>query len=137
MYRLRSPRLPLDAVVIGSPNGVWFPARTPAERSLAARIIHQLKVLGQLTPGAPDLLFLWRGGGGGIELKRPAERRLFDHHAKGRLSDEQQAFRERCQRHGVPYAVCESWAEVRDTLIEWGRLPANYVDPENRIGRVA
>jgi hypothetical protein len=37
----------------------------------------------------------------------------------------------------VRYAVCESWPEVRDLLISWGRLPANYTDPENRIGRAA
>jgi hypothetical protein len=133
----RLSHAPLDGLVIGSPNGIWIPARSKAEQDMARRIIHQLKALGQLTPGAPDLLFLWRDGSGGIELKRPAERRLFDRHQRGRQSDEQLAFEARCQQHGVRYAVCQSWDEVRDTLILWGRLPADWLDPERRIGRAA
>jgi hypothetical protein len=133
----RLSHAPLDALVIGSPNGIWIPAGTAAEQEMARRIVHQLKALGQLTPGAPDLLFLWRDGSGGIELKRPPEARLFGRQPRGRQSDEQLAFEARSERHGVRYAVCQSWDEVRDTLILWGRLPAGWLDPERRIGRAA
>jgi hypothetical protein len=135
MTRLR--HAPLDAVVQASPNGIFIPARTQAEQVMARRVVHQLKIDGQLTPGAPDLTFLWRDGSGCIELKRPAERTLLQRRQAGRLSPEQIAFREHCNLHGVPYVVCESWPDVRDTLIAWGRLPAGYTDPEQRIGRAA
>ena len=135
MLRLRSA--PLDALVIASPNGVFIPARTQAEKTLARRVIHRLKTDGQITPGVADLTFLWRGGSGCIELKRAAQRTLFERHQRGRLSGDQLQFRQRCHLYGVPYAVCESWPEVRDQLISWGRLPADYTDPETRIGRAA
>jgi hypothetical protein len=78
-----------------------------------------------LTPGAPDLTFLWADGCGGIELKRPAATRLFDKQQKGRPSDDQLLFRQRCFEQQVRYAICDSWPSVRDTLIAWGRLRAN------------
>ena len=84
MIRLRMA--PLAAIVIGSSNGVFIPTRTPAERVLAARIIAQLKSDGQLTPGASDLVFLWADGCGCIELKRPAEKRLFGKKRRGVLT---------------------------------------------------
>jgi hypothetical protein len=135
MARLRFA--PLQALVIPSPNGFYIPARTVPERTLARRIVHQLKVDGQLLEGASDLTVLWPDGSGCIELKRPAVRTLFGKQRAGTLSDEQRQFRERCAAVGVPYVVCESWPEVRDTLIAWGRLPANYVDADQRIGRAA
>ena len=135
MVRLR--HAPLAAVVIGSPNGIFIPARTPAERELARRIVHQLKRGGQLTPGAADLLFLWTDGCGCIELKRPEVKQLFGKQRRGSLSPDQINFQGQCYRHGVPYEVCESWPEVREVLKSWGRLPADWLDPENRIGRAA
>jgi hypothetical protein len=134
---LRLRHAPLDALVIGSPNGIYLPARTPAERVLAARIVAQAKAFGQLTPGAADLVVLWSTGSGCIELKRPAEKRLFDRQERGRLSPDQIAFRDNCRRYGIPYAVCESWPEVRETLQAWGRLPADWIDPDHRVGRAA
>lgn len=133
--RLRAA--PLDAIVIGSPNGVFFPARTPAERELVRRIVHQLKATGQLTPGAPDLVVLWRDGCGGIELKRPAEKTLLGSQPKGYSSAAQIEFAATCRVLGIRYAICASWPEVRDTLIAWGRLPASWRDAEQRIGRRA
>ena len=124
MIRLR--HAPLDALVIGSTNGIFIPARTAAEKVLARRVVHQMKLDGMLTPGAPDLLFLWRDGCGGIELKRPASTRLFDKRPKGRASPEQLAFKARCFELGVPYAICDSWESVRDTLVLWKRLPAHF-----------
>jgi len=123
---LRLRAAPLSAKVIGSPNGAFFPARTPIERALVKRIVHQLKVDGQLTPGAPDLLFLWRGGCGCVELKRPASRTLLTSLARGVASPEQQAFRDDCEQLGIPYVICSTWDEVRETLVAWGRLPADW-----------
>jgi hypothetical protein len=128
---------PLAAIVVGSSNGVYLPARTPVERVLAARLVARLKADGSLTPGAPDLIFLWGGGCGCIELKRPEEKRLFDRARAGRLSDAQVQFQARCVMHAVRYAVCDSWPSVRDTLMSWGRLPADWVDPDNRVGAAA
>jgi len=128
---------PLAAVVVASSNGIFIPARTPAERVLAARVVARLKRDGQLTPGASDLTFLWRDGCGCIELKRPEERRLFGRARRGQLSEAQIEFSAKCAMHGVRYAVCDSWPAVRDTLKSWGRLPADWVDPDNRIGRAA
>lgn len=135
MLRLR--HAPLAAIVVPSPNGVFIPARTPAERELARRIVHQLKLDGQLLPGAPDLLFLWQDGCGCVELKRAAEKTLLGRQRSGQLSVDQRVFRDRCDDLGIPYAVCQSWAEVRDRLKVWGRLPGNWLDAEQRIGRAA
>ena len=135
MARLR--HAPVRAIVVPSPNGIYLPARTPAERTPAARIVHQLKLDGQILPGAPDLLVLWASGCGGIELKRPPEKTLLGKQRAGQLSDAQVAFKARCDELGVQYAVCMSWDEVRETLKAWGRLPVTYVDPDRRIGRAA
>lgn len=116
----------LDAIVIGSSNGIFIPARTAAEKTLAKRVVHQMKLDGMLTPGAPDLVFLWRDGCGGIELKRPASASLFDKRAKGKPSPEQVAFKQRCFELQVRYAICDSWEGVRDTLVSWGRLPKDF-----------
>ena|SRR5215831_8483316 len=133
--RLRAA--PLDAVLIASPNGIFIPARTASEKALAKRVVAQLKADGSLTPGAPDLVFLWADGAGCVELKRPEVNALFNKHPRGRLSEVQLAFRESCVLRRVRYEICESWPEVRDLLIAWGRLPASYSDPETRIGRPA
>lgn len=135
MARLR--HAPLAAIIVPSPNGIFIPARTPAEQTLARRVVHQLKLDGQLLPGAPDLLFLWSHGSGCIELKRPAEKTLLGKQRAGQLSDDQMAFRKRCDALSVNYAVCQSWDEVRETLKAWGRLPATYQDADRRIGRAA
>lgn len=128
---------PLDAILVPSPNGVYIPGRTPAERELARRIIHQLKVDGQILVGAPDLVFLWEGGCGCIELKRPPGKTLLGKQRAGTLSAEQRKFLEQCFYHNVPYVVCQSWPEVRDQLKHWGRLPPDWLDAEQRVGRRA
>ena len=51
MLRLRL----LPVVAFSVPNSVFLPARTDDERTLARRLIHQMKTAGMLTPGAPDL----------------------------------------------------------------------------------
>lgn len=128
---------PLRAVWISPPNGVWIPCRSEAERSLVARLIARMKADGQLTPGAPDFVFLGTDRCLCIELKREAACTLIGKHPAGRQSDTQGAFEAECRRNGVPYRICRSWPEVRDALIKHGLLPRDYTDPEQRIGRAA
>lgn len=135
MARLR--HAPLQALVVPSPNGIFIPTRNPAERTLARRIVYQLKMDGQLLPGAPDLLVLWATGSGCIELKRPAEKTLLGKQRMGTQSVDQRCFEIRCDQLVVPYAICHSWPEVRETLKDWGRLPADWQDASARIGRAA
>lgn len=118
MVRLRS--FPVVAAPI--PNGVWLPARTQAERTMAARIISQMKKMNLLLPGAPDIVVLGAGGAGFLELKRAAEKTLMGRVSRGQLSDEQKGFRDRCQTAGVNWAVCTSWIEAETALRQWGIL---------------
>jgi hypothetical protein len=128
---------PLDAVLVPSPNGIFLPTRSVSERDLVRRIVFRLKQDGALTPGAPDLLFLWNGGSGCMELKRPAEKTILGRQSAGQLSDDQRIFRDRCQQLGINYEVVMSWPQARDLLKEWGRLPANWQDAEQRLSRRA
>jgi hypothetical protein len=127
MLRLQSA--PLAALVFPIPNGIYLPARTPAEKTLVARVIYQLKLQGGLVPGAPDLVFLGPRSCGAIELKRPATRTLFGKHARGSLSPVQRAMQKSFAQHGVNYAICESWDEVRDILVSWQMLPGDWGRP--------
>lgn len=88
------------------PECIW--AHVPNQRASAIqRMI--LSGLG-VKAGFPDLVFLWRGGGGVMEMKA----------AKGRLSSEQRAFRDECKRLGIPHEVIrEPEAAVR-ALESWG-----------------
>jgi hypothetical protein len=124
MIRLHSAavRGELRAIYYPIPNGVYLPSRTNVERTLAARIVHQLKMQGGMTPGAPDLVFLARHCSGGIELKRPTAKLLFETRRRGVLSREQREQRDRFASMGVNWAVCTSWEEVHDSLVEWGML---------------
>lgn len=115
MLRLRS----WPVIALPVPNSIYFPARTDAERKIIARVIHQMKNAGQLVPGAPDLVALWRGGGGMIELKRPKSRSLLGSVPAGRPSDSQIEMAERAAAAGVNHAYCTSWDEVAERLTEW------------------
>jgi hypothetical protein len=124
MLQLRSAEVRgmLRCLYYPIPNGVYIPARTGAEKTMAARIVAQLKNQGGLVPGAPDLVFLARGNSGAIELKRPEVRTLLDVYRKGTLSKAQREQRIRFESMGINWAICSTWAEVRDTLSEWGML---------------
>lgn len=116
MTRLRC--LPVLALAI--PNSVYFPARTEAERSMIARVIHRMKASGQITPGAPDLVVVWNGGAGLIELKRAAQRNLLGTRPRGRPSESQIEIAEQAAALGLNHAYCTSWEEVYERLVEWG-----------------
>jgi hypothetical protein len=99
LLRLLGSRL--DAVWFAVPNG-------GARSKIEAAIFQGLGVVA----GVPDLVFLWRDGCGGIELKREG----------GRLSESQREFRARCREKGIRYEVARSPAEVLEVLGEWGRI---------------
>lgn len=116
MLRLRA--WPVIALPI--PNSIWIPTRTAQERTLAARIVSQMKNAGQLVPGAPDLAIFWPGGGGMVELKRPKTKGLLGTTPEGRPSDTQIAMAERAASLGINHAYCTSWPDVKERLETWG-----------------
>ncbi|HBR26854.1 MAG TPA: hypothetical protein DD732_07465, partial [Rhizobiales bacterium] len=105
MLRLRS----LAVLAVAVPNSLFIPARTPAEKIMAARIVNQMKAYGGLTPGAPDICIFWGNGkGGAIELKRPKSVGLLGTRPAGRASAAQIAFAERAAELGINHAYCDS-----------------------------
>lgn len=120
LLRLRASGFPV--IALATPNGVHIPARTEEERQARARLVARMKADGMLLAGAPDLVLLWPGGGGFVELKRPAHRDIFGWHAAGAAGEDQKAFAARCARLGVHHAFCRSWEELLDRLGEWGAL---------------
>jgi hypothetical protein len=72
----------------------------------------RLKRMG-VTPGAPDLLFVFPGGRCAfLEIKAD----------KGRMSDAQKGVFEHFDEHRVPYAVVRSLDEAKAILEQWGAL---------------
>lgn len=65
-----------------------------------------------LIKGSADYVFVWKGGGGWIELKASG----------GSLSPEQRDFRDWCEHLGVHWAKCKTVHEVIHSLVEWGAL---------------
>jgi hypothetical protein len=65
--------------------------------------------------GWPDFILIGPRGKGVhfLELKR---------RGKGRLSDEQEEFRDWCREHGYPWCCTTSFDEVRAQLKSWGAL---------------
>ncbi len=116
MLRLRA----YPVVAIPVPNSFFIPARTEAERTIARRLVDQMKKNGLLVSGAADLVVLGRGAACCVELKRPAQRTLLERIPAGRLSEDQADFRDRCFAAGVNWARCESWSEVEAALRDRG-----------------
>jgi hypothetical protein len=132
----RANRLPIKVAPI--PNGIWIPTRdggeiecphchavfdAPDQKQLVARIINRLKTDGMLVPGLPDLATIWAGGGGFLELKRPATKDLFGVRVPaGRPTPEQKLFAEDCHRLGINHAFCSTWEDVRSNLQTWGAI---------------
>lgn len=120
MLRLRALRP--RCVIAPVPNGAFFPARDPVERSIVNRLVARMKAEGQLLPGVADLLCLWDTGSAAIELKAPAERSLLGKRPRGRPSDAQREFAALCADHGVRHVYAHSWDEVHASLAQWGRI---------------
>lgn len=94
----------------GVPGLIYFHTANEGKRS--ERTGAFLKRMGFL-PGVADLTIIRPGGlAYFLELKAP----------KGRLSEDQRAFRDLCEANGTPYAVAASSAEVESILGKWGCL---------------
>lgn len=89
-------------IAFAIPNGEARSARTGAK----------LKAMGVLA-GVADMAVIMPGGSARfLELKTP----------KGRLSDTQKAFRDRCAASGVAYETATTPEEVEAVLRGWGAL---------------
>lgn len=87
------------------------PHEVAGKGKFAAIYMAKAKAMG-LIKGSADFVFVWKDGGGWIELKT----------ATGSLSPEQRDFREWNHATGANHAVCRTLAEVTEKLIEWGVL---------------
>ncbi len=104
---------------------------TPAFNGLFVTHIYQgrskedgffLKQLG-VVAGVADLLLVWRGGFGFIELKRQA----------GQSSPVQRKFQGFCMSIGVKYEIARSVKDVHEICIKWGLTPNhNYCKEPNK-----
>lgn len=106
-------------LTLAKPRCLWFHVPNGGARDAITGA--RLKAMG-VRAGVPDLVFIWKGGAGFIELKRPEDRCLLAELSRpeGRLSASQRAFRDECAGLGVPYVVAMSLDEVVRALKEWG-----------------
>lgn len=109
-------------IAIATPNGLHIPVHRPGDDRIKARILARMRADGMLLNGCPDLVLVWRNGGGLVELKRPAHRDIFGFHPAGQPSEDQKEFARRCGSLGVNHAYCRSWDDLRERLAEWGAI---------------
>ncbi len=104
-------------------NGKEWIRGTPAFRGLFATHIFSgrskedgffLRQLG-VVAGVADILCIWRGGYGFIEVKTQS----------GSLSPPQKKFKGFCMSIGVNYEVARSKRDAHNILIGWGLTPAH------------
>lgn len=95
-YLTRS--LPADAL--------WFPVPSASRRN--PRQAGVMRRAGELMPGIPDIILVYKGRIIGLELKAP----------KGRLSPEQKVFHERLTLSGAVVFVARSLNDVHDFLCQ-------------------
>lgn len=92
----------------GTPDTIWYHPANGGLRSKRTAI--RMKKLG-VVAGVPDLAFVLSDGRAAyMELKAP----------KGVLSPAQKAFRDKCSRMEVEYAVVSSLDTALDILTAWG-----------------
>ncbi len=99
---LQSGSMPELRCLFAIPNGGWRHPTTAA----------RLKAEG-VKPGVPDLFLAYPFNGMPglfIEMKR---------RIGGRLSPEQQAWRERLSMHGYRVRVCKGWEEAKTEIIDY------------------
>lgn len=96
-----------ELTLTGKLNAVWCHVPNEGKRHNIVGAI--LKAMGML-PGSPDFWFIWRDGGGVIELKC----------GKNWLTDYQQYFMTWAVNNGVRQGVAKSLDEFKAILDEWG-----------------
>ena len=91
------------------PNGAALCATgDPVGRQRAMREVSKLKVSGML-PGAPDLIIVWQGGWGALEIKAD----------KGRVSTEQAWVHNRLRCLGHNVAIVRSLDDAIAAVKSW------------------
>lgn len=119
-------------------SGKDYIRSTPAFHGLFVCHIYQgrtkedgffLKQLGVVS-GVADLLLIWKGGFGFIELKR----QIRDDRKQGDLSPPQKKFKGFCMATGVRYEVARSVKEAHEIVKGWGLTPAHNscIEPDIR-----
>ena len=103
---------------LAKPDCVWFHVPNGGRRSATEAAI--FKAMG-VRAGVSDLIFLWTGGCGVIELKAD----------EGRLTPHQCAFLAECRALRIPFFVARSVEEVETTLRIWGRTLKASVLPSS------
>lgn len=108
-------------LTLAKPRCLWFHVPNGGARDAITGA--KLKAMG-VKAGVPDLVFIWKGGAGFVELKRPEDRCLLSELSRpeGRLSPSQRAFKDECDGLGVPYVVATSVDEAIATVRSWGLL---------------
>lgn len=92
----------------GNPDCIWFHPMNSAP--VSKRTAGRFKALGVVS-GVSDLVFtLADGRSAYMELKAPG----------GRLSPEQRAFMDKCQRLGVEFCICYDIDTALSVLEAWG-----------------
>ena len=87
-------------------DALWFPCPSASRR--LPRQAAAMRRAGELMPGIPDIILVYKGRIIGLELKAP----------KGRLSPEQKAFHDRLTLCGAVVYVARSLADVHDFLCQ-------------------
>ncbi len=104
---------------ISAARGVMY-YHVPNGESRSNRTGAKLKAMGVL-PGVADLSFVLHGGRAAfLELKAP----------KGRLSDDQRAFRDVVVGQGALYAAADDLEQAQSILASWGALKGRPVSAE-------
>lgn len=98
-------------ILTGSKDVIWYHCPNGEHRS--KRTGGRLKAMG-VRPGIPDLCFTLKSGQSAyLELKKPG----------GRLSKDQKAFADKCERMKFVYAIAYSLDEALAVLRGWEVLP--------------
>lgn len=93
----------------GELNAVWTAISNEYSGRYSPLFGAKLCALGKIS-GAPDMMFIWSGGGGLIEFKS----------SKGRLSEKQKLFQKWCQVNNVNHELVRSSDEAIEVIKKWG-----------------
>lgn len=96
-------------VLSGRYRGVFCHLANEGKRHQLTALV--MKAMGMIT-GAPDYVFMWKGGNGLIEFKA----------GRGKQTESQAYFQMWAESESVAYALCRSSDEALDTLRAWGAI---------------
>jgi hypothetical protein len=99
-------RATVERLYAVEPIAIWFHVPNQRANRTMRAILSGLGV----KAGVADLIFLWGGGCGAMELKA----------GKGRLSASQRVFRDECRRLGIGWELIRESEEAVRALESWG-----------------